>query len=224
MNYSNQENIVLGLSEKKDGPMKFSLENRDSYLSVKNLRGRIVVSAGLVHGNNVVVIDNDMKSGQVPNCDALITNDPRYLLTLTVADCLPIYFYDKRNKVIALAHAGWRGVAANLASEVVKVFKNNYHSEPENILVFIGPHIKDCHFEVKSDVASQFNVSDIIIRDGKTYLNLSSIVLNQLLTAGIPNANISVSEECTACVTDKYYSYRRDNPKELETMLAYIGL
>lgn len=204
--------------------MKFSLENRENYLSVKNLSGRIVVSAGLVHGNKVVVVDRGMKSGQVPDCDALITNDPSYLLTLTVADCLPIYFLDKKNHVIALAHAGWRGVATNITGEVLKVFKNIYDSELENVLVYIGPHIKDCHFEVKGDVASQFDISDIIIREGKTYLSLSSIVTSQLLAAGVKKANISISEDCTVCASDKYYSYRRDNPKELETMLAYIGL
>ena len=158
------------------------------------------------------------------DCDALITNQSKYLLTITVADCLPIYFYDKNKKVAALAHAGWRGVASKIVEEVINTFINHYDSNLNDVEIFIGPHIRDCHFEVKNDVSSQFKISDSTIRDGKTYINLSKIVKDQLLQLNINNDNISISDECTYCLNDKYFSYRRDKPQELETMIAYIGL
>jgi len=115
-------------------------------------------------------------------------------------------------------------VTLKIIEEVISAFISYFGSSVKDIEVYIGPHIKDCHFEVKDDVASQFKTSDSIIRNKKTYINLSKIVRDQLVQLSINNDNINISEECTYCLNDRYYSYRRDNPKELETMIAYIGL
>ncbi len=224
MNFTDKHDLYLGISEKKDGPMKNSLENRLLFLKDNKLVNKIIVSAGLVHKNKVVIVDDIKENRVISNCDALITNQSKYLLTITVADCLPIYFFDQRKKVVALVHAGWRGVVSKITAEVINVFKSHYGSNLNDIEIFIGPHIKDCHFEVKADVCKQFESSDCATRDKKTYVNLSNVVKNQLLRLNIKNDNISISDECTYCLKDKYFSYRRDNPKQLETMLAYIGL
>lgn len=224
MDLIDNQNLYIGISGKKDGSMKNSLENRLLFFKNHNLDNKIIVSAGLVHKNRVVIIDDIDKNELITNCDALITNKNKYLLTITVADCLPIYFYDNNKKVIALAHAGWRGVLSEIAKEIVDVFVNHYGSSLGDIEVFVGPHIKDCHFEIKDDVSSQFKASDFIIRDKKTYVNLSELVKSQLLKLNINIDNINISDECTYCLNNKYFSYRRDNPQELETMIAYIGL
>jgi len=224
MNLADNKNINLGISEKKDGPMKFSSENRALFFKKHGLNNKIIVSAGLVHGKKVAIVDSLNESQVIPDCDALITDSNKYLLTITVADCLPLYFYDKNKKVVALAHAGWRGVVSEITREVINIFTEHYRSDLTDIEVFIGPHIKDCHFEVKDDVASQFKIGEAIIRDKKTYINLSQTVGDQLIKLGILSGNISVSEECTYCLENKYFSYRRDNPKELATMIAYISL
>lgn len=224
MNFTDNQNLYIGISEKKNGPMKSSLENRLLFFKDHNLDNKVIVSAGLVHKNKVVVVDDANESQLISDCDALITNQNKYLLTVTIADCLPLYFYDKNKKVVALAHAGWRGVASKIAENVIDVFINHYNSNLNGIEVFIGPHIRDCHFEVKDDVSRQFKISDSVIRDEKTYINLSEVVKNQLLLLNINEDNINISDECTYCLNNKYFSYRRDNPEELETMIAYIGL
>jgi hypothetical protein len=222
MNFYNNQNIHIGISQKKDGPMKSSLENRLSFFKQTNLDTKITVSAGLIHENKVIIIDDILENTIIPNCDALITNNDKCLLTITTADCLPIYFYDKNKNVVAIAHAGWRGVVSKIAEKVINQFMNHYHSDINDIEVSIGPHIKDCHFEIKDDAANQFKKSDLIIRGDKIYIDLSQIIKNQLNDLGVNN--IEISEDCTYCLSDKYFSYRRDNPKELETMIAYIGL
>lgn len=224
MNLTDNINLYIGISAKKDASMKNSLENRLLFFKNQNLDHKIIISAGLVHKNRVAIVDDINKNQLIQDCDALITNQSKYLLAITVADCLPIYFYDKNKKIIALAHAGWRGVVLNIAKEVVNTFINHYNSNPNDIEVFIGPHIQACHFEVKDDVSSQFKSLDSIIRDNKTYINLSKIVKNQLLELGLEDNHIQITEECTYCLSGKYFSYRRDKPKELETMLAYISL
>ena len=222
MNFTDHHNLYLGLSTKKDGPMKNSLANRLLFFKNNNLDTKIIVSAGLVHQNKVVSVDNISKSQIITGCDALITNQDKYLLTITVADCLPIYFYDQNKKVVALAHAGWRGVISEIAKEVINKFIAYYHSDPGDIEVFIGPHLKDCHFEVKTDVASQFKISDSASRNGKIYINLAQVIKDQLLSLGV--ISVKVSQECTHCLSNKYFSFRRDKPPEPETMIAYLGL
>lgn len=224
MDFSINQNIRLGLSAKADGPMKNSPTNRLTFLKHKNLDKKIVVSAGLIHSNKVTTVNGLSHNFIIPNCDALITSDCRYLLTITVADCLPLYFYDNKKQIVAVAHAGWRGVVSQIAKEVVGAFVNNYGSNLKDIEVFIGPHIKDCHFEVKGDVAANFKISETIIRNKKIYINLAGVVTSQLLDRGISETNIRISSECTFCSHDKYFSWRRDKPRELETMVAYIGL
>jgi len=224
MDFSINQNIHLGLSAKADGSMKNSSANRRAFLKHKNLDKKIVVSAGLIHGNKVTVVNGGGENITISDCDALITSDRRYLLTITVADCLPLYFYDNEKQVVAIAHAGWRGVVAQIAKEVVDAFVDNYGSNLKDIEVLIGPHIQDCHFEVKSDVAANFKISETVIRNKKTYINLAGAVTKQLLDLGLLQTHIQVSSECTFCSHDKYFSWRRDKPRELETMVAYIGL
>jgi len=223
MTFTDNQGIYLGISEKSDGPMKNSSTNRLLFFKNIGLGNKILISAGLTQGNKLAIADGD-QSGIMADCDALITDQSKYLLTVTVADCLPIYFYDHNKKIVAIAHAGWRGVVARIVDGVIASFINNYHSALSDIKIYVGPHIQDCHFEVKAEVASQFKSSEAIIRDKKTYINLAGVIKDQLKELGIPTGNIEISPECTYCLNDKYFSFRRDAPKELEAMIAYIGL
>ena len=73
-------------------------------------------------------------------------------------------------------------------------------------------------------IRDRFKPSDYKTKNGKTYINLSGVVKDQLLQLNINNDNISISEECTYCLKDRYFSFRRDNPEQLESIVAYIGL
>ena len=228
MNLLNCQKIVLGFSAKKDGSMKNDSKgqnvNRFQFIQKQFLGERNIIVAKLADTNRVMAFDDDVIDlSKMDNCDALITNNPKQLLIITMADCLPIFFYDEIRQVVALAHAGWRGVLSNIAKEVVDVFKECYQSKPENISVYIGPHIQTCHFEVQGDLALKFHKEDVTIRGNKLYINLAKIVSQQLQAEGLKVDNINVSPECTYCC-DKYFSYRRDKPELVQTMLAYIGL
>lgn len=216
--------IKLGLSRRLDGSMKDQPLNRHLFLQKQKLDSKIILAPELVHGNKIVSTHKLQRTQTLLGCDALITNNPKQVLTITVADCLPVYFYDSKNKVIALAHAGWRGLIDNILVNVINSFNNDYQSAPENIYVFIGPHIKTCHFEVKTDVANLFPSSIQTKQQKKIYLDLGLFAKLQLLDLGVLPANIEVSPECTYCLSNKYFSYRRDKAQGLKTMLAYIGL
>lgn len=230
--FKESSHIIAGISTKVDGNMKLDSSsvsdpaayNRQLFFNRRGFNDRPIISAGLVHGRRVAVIQATDPGGTVPGYDALITDRKGVMLTITVADCLPLYFYDPVKSVIAIAHAGWRGILDNIGGEVAASFKKNYGSQLSNIQVVIGPHLQKCHFEVQDDVASRFAANqEFIIKTDRTFIDLSGLVRRQLVSAGLADNNIRVSGECTYCLTDKYFSYRRDKG-ELKTMISYICL
>ena len=221
---------IWGISQKKDGQMKIypndpdgASLNRKKFFDKLGLDANNVVSAGLIHGDNIVVVGKENIGKKIENTDGLITSIPNIILTITIADCLPIYFFDKNKGVIGLVHAGWRGVVNNIVTKTLKKMESEFGTNPNDVNVIIGPHIKDCHFEVGEDVAKQFAVyNNFIDKDGDNIkINLSGIVSEQLKNGGVNIKNISDSEDCTHCLNEKYYSFRRDKPEKVEAMMAY---
>lgn len=224
------QKYIWGISQKEDGQMKvspgddISLANRARFFNKLHLDPNHVVSAGLVHGNNVIVVGEEDLSQKIANVDGLITSVPNVILTISIADCLPLYFFDETKQVIGLAHAGWRGVNGEIAVKMLDKMVSEFETKPEDVLVEIGPHIKSCHFEVDEDVAQKFSdYQEQISKKGeKSLINLSGIVREQLRKRGVKEENINISKECTYCFKEKYYSFRRDKPAQVEAMVAYI--
>ncbi|MFZ2154142.1 MAG: peptidoglycan editing factor PgeF [Candidatus Moraniibacteriota bacterium] len=222
------KNIVAIISEKKDGSMKLSGslsagKNRDIFLAKNEINANNIVSARMIHGSAVGVVDK--KSPRViEGVDSLVTRE-KIFLAITVADCVPVYFYDKKSSIIGLAHAGWRGVTGGVIENTMQALIGLGGSS-RDILVTLGPGIKACHFEIKADILDCFKrYPDFIFkRNDKIFVDLFGIIQTQLLVSGINSNNISVVDECTFEKCDKYFSYRRDKPKEVEVMLAVIGL
>jgi hypothetical protein len=204
--------------------MKGDFNNQQTFFKQQNLDERKIIGADLTHDDKVMIVNSETTLRMIPNCDALITADKNCLLTVTVADCLPIYFYDPKKQVVALAHAGWKGVLNGIAQKTALSLINNFSCDSNDIKIFIGPHIQKCHFEVKDDVASQFAPKYIIESAGKKYINLAAAVKNQLLNIELPTSNISISPDCTFCLENKYFSFRRESDKIVKAMVAYIGL
>jgi len=95
----------------------------------------------------------------------------------------------------------------------------------ENLYVGLGPGIGACHFEIREDVLDKFKKYDkfIVENKNKIFVDLKGIIRNQLLDLNIKNNNIEDDKVCTFD-SDKYFSYRRDRPREVEAMIAIIGL
>ncbi|MCK4744475.1 peptidoglycan editing factor PgeF [Candidatus Parcubacteria bacterium] len=231
---SEYKNLVYGISEKKDGTMKFLNNmddaavklNREKFFAKQNIKLDQIISAGLVYKNRVKIVDKNDAGKFISGFDALITNEDNLYLTITVADCLPIYIYDFKKKIIGIAHAGWQGVQQNIIKNAINLMKENFNSNSSDIFVYIGMHLQKCHFEVKDDLLLKFKKykNAIIKKNNKIFIDLSLIVKTQLLEQGILEKNISVSDECTFCLKDRYFSYRRDKPKNIKAMIAYIGI
>jgi hypothetical protein len=123
--------------------------------------------------------------------------------------------------------AKFRNLAQNILESAIEIFKDEFKSNPQNILAGIGPGISQCHFEVKEDVVTKFKPflpETLIRKNGKMFLDLKKIAKIQLLNLGFKEENIEINPACTYCLADKYFSYRRDHPKFPQTMLAVIGM
>ena len=107
-----------------------------------------IALAEQVHGDGVAVVTEPTGSAPLPGVDALVTNVTNVLLMLFFADCVPIYVVDPVHKAIGLAHAGWRGTAANVAGKTVQTLTEQFGSQPSVCLAAIGPCIGGDSYEV----------------------------------------------------------------------------
>ena len=201
------------------------LKNRIEYFSNLGINTGSIVSSGIIHSNNVAIISNSDKGKIIKGNDGLITDIKNICLTVTVSDCLPVFIYDQKKEVIGIAHASWKCIVRNIINNMVEKFKSQYNSNPKDLKVFIGPHIKKCHFEIKEDVLDKFSKHQefIIRKDSQYFIDLEGIIKKQLVSLGLNTKNIKISPECTYC-NKEYFSLRRDKPERVTSQIAYIYL
>ena len=224
-------NVKWGISDRADGAMNIRvpadeqcLSNRKGYLARQGIKEGCVVSAGLVHGASVAAVGKKDRGSIIGSADGLVTDARGIFLAVTVGDCMPIYAYDEAKDAIGLAHAGWRGIVQGMPTALVHALIRTFGSRPDDISVHIGPHLQKCHFEIKEDVLPQFHEESISRQDGMIRADLQSMAIKQLVSIGIRREKIESSDECTYCDSQRYFSYRRDRPEKVESMLAHIGL
>lgn len=171
------------------------------------------------HSDNVEIVNGKRETGNgilspYENTDALVTNQPNIALALNFADCVPIIFYDPVKKVIAAAHAGWRGTVAKIGPKTIGKMVEQFSCRPENIIALIGPAIGQCCFEVKEDVLKQLIESvdnQCSNAFSKNHADLKLINKFQLLACGVKK--IDVCEYCTSCQNELFFSYRKEKGK-----------
>lgn len=147
--------------------------------------------------------------------DALITDKKGIPMVTLFADCVPLFFLDKKQGVAALAHSGWKGTVKRIGQKTVEKMKKEYGSRPEDILSAIGPSIQECHFEVGDEVAEiflkEFGMETAVKYDEKYHVNMQKAIERQLLESGIPQENIDNCGICTYCNSDLLFSHRKTN-------------
>lgn len=181
-------------------------------------QSQIAVSSQ-VHKTSIAIVEDVEeynKKDKSTGIDGLITNKNGIALVTYYADCVPLYFLDRLNRVVGLAHAGWRGTVENIGSKMVHKMVEAYKSNPGNIIVGIGPSIGPCCYEIGNEVykifKQKFNFAEqiFILKNDKIYLDLWKANRLMLIDSGILDINISVSKLCTSCNIDKFYSYRKE--------------
>jgi YfiH family protein len=162
------------------------------------------------HTDRIVVLTDSMDRKVA---DAVITSRTDVMIGVDVADCLPILLYDRRLNVIGAVHAGWRGTAGMILKKTILKMGEVFNSMPQDILIAMGPAIKGCCYEVGVEVIETVEIATgkgnyYIDKGDKYLLDLSAANMYQAFSLGIPSGNIWVSEYCTFCHPEKFYSYR----------------
>jgi YfiH family protein len=204
----------LALHTKED-PKKI-LENRSK---IQNYFPDMkFVVANQTHSDNISIISSfdskgwDSQESAIRDCDALITNQKNLMLTILTADCVPILLFDPIRRVVSAIHAGWRGTEKKIVYKTIQKMKQKFGSNPKDIVAGVAPCIMRCCYEVDWEVAKNFveykNAFDKI--GDKYMLDLPYINREQLLEAGVKKENIELSNICTSCQVDSYFSYRKE--------------
>lgn len=174
------------------------------------------------HGDAVRIVE---APGQHDGYDALVTNRRGILLSVTVADCVPILVYDPVRGAIGAAHAGWKGTVAGIAAKTLRTMQQQYGTLPQDCWVYIGTCIAQADFEVDADVADHFAApyKHWDADRNKYFVDLKQANAAPLLTMGVPAAQLSVSPYSTAADVGTFFSHRAERG-QTGRMLAVIGL
>ena len=195
------------------------IQNRNTLATLlKSDKDLHFIVADQTHSDHIKIISKKETKGwaslenAIEDCDALITNEKDIVLTVLTADCVPVLLYDNEKKVVAAVHAGWKGTKARIVAKTVLKMKEIYGCEPENIIAAVAPSIGSCCYEVGEDVAKHFfdTPKGYIQVENKYMLDLPYINKYQLLEIGLSEDNIEMSNVCTACEVDRYFSYRKE--------------
>ena len=162
------------------------------------------------HTDKIHVLESDYRQAVA---DAVLTERKGILLGVQVADCVPVLLYDKKKSVIGAVHAGWKGTSNHILKNAIKTMQEKFNSVTENILIAIGPSIRQCCYEVGDDVKNAVidatGKGDYCSeKDNRQFVDLSSANIIQALSLGVLRQNIWHSGECTSCNPNRFYSYR----------------
>ena len=145
--------------------------------------------------------------------DACITVLKNVPLLCYSADCVPVLMYASDIEAVAAVHAGWRGTKARIVEKTLKKLMD-MGANAENIYVAIGPCIHKCCYEVSDDVALQFDEKYYDdCHTGKYMLDLAAVNYDLAAECGVKEENISISQMCTKCNNDLFFSHRGQNGK-----------
>lgn len=163
----------------------------------------------------------DSVGSLLPCADGMVTDIPGLLLFIQVADCQSVMLYDPAKKAVANIHSGWKGSIKNIIGAGIDTMKQEFGSDPCDILAGIGPSLGPCCSEFvnyKSEIPEEF----LIYKRGKNHFDFWQMSIDQLTGKGLKPENIELSRICTKCFHDSFFSYRY--AKITGRFAAVIGL
>lgn len=182
-------------------------------------RWRSVVRSRQVH-RSLTLAHGDVPEGVcvVGEADGHVTARPGVLLTVTIADCVPVFIADPARRAVGLLHAGWRGVAAGVFESGVTALREAFGSGPGDIAVHLGPAICGECYEVGPEV---FRALGERTPAAPRPVDLRRVVARRATESGVRADQVTVSGECTRCGDGRYFSHRRGDEGRQR---AFIGI
>ncbi len=230
-----------GFSKAPYKSLNCSFKNQDSKINVynnidivrKNLNLKKIIKLDQIHSSKVVLIEDFNDISDFYKVDGIVTKVPGIGLSILGADCAPILFYEKTEKIIAACHAGWRGTINNIVEQTICKMES-IGAKREQISALIGPTIQKNSYEIGQEVVDIIrgcsffseNISILSLKKNKKHLFDLPLLLEQCLKiANINNVgNVNLD---TYTNPNLFFSHRRSfhkNIKETGRQISVIGI
>lgn len=174
-----------------------------------------------IHGGHVVTLKQEQSRDEW-EADGVVTCLRNTLLTIRVADCMPVFLADREGKSIGLLHAGWRGVAAEIIGSGVRAL-HTIGTPPECLVAWVGPSIGPCCYEVGPEVTDQTGrfARHTPGSGDRRMLDLYGTARAILESEGVPAESIGPRPPCTCCNPSLFHSHR-ESGGEAGRNLAFL--
>ena len=217
----------LNLSFSRGDKREYVEENYRRLAKALDVEYGSFVFSHQTHTTNVIRVGKEhcgngiLRAQSFQDVDGMVTNEPEVTLATFYADCVPLYFVDPVHCAIGLSHSGWRGTVGRMGRVTLEKMKEEFGTNPEDVLCAIGPSICQNCYEISEDVAEAFSSefagheTEILIKkeNGKYLLDLwktNEIVLTE---AGVLPKHLAVTEVCTCCNPKLLFSHRASQGK-----------
>jgi polyphenol oxidase len=178
-----------------------------------------VVTLYQEHGSRAFTVDKPVARDALPKADAVVTNTPGLVIGVLTADCAPLLFADTEAKIVAAAHAGWRGAVAGIVASTITEMER-LGAKRSRIAAALGPCITQPAYEVGADFEAELTARNptyarFLARadtQAKAHFDLPGFVLAQLKAAQI--GNIVNSCQCTHGNESLFFSFRRTTQRK----------
>ena len=201
------------------------LTNQETVYKKWNINPAHILHLHQVHGDKLVTVSSAQAAQQLAqtplqDADGWIFSPmlSQWGAAILTADCVPLFVWNASGTHAALSHCGWRGVVQQLPFKTAQALVASGAKGP--FYAWAGPHIQPCCFEVQPDTAEKFPQMCVLTKNGKLFVDLNEVVRAQLLQAGLCEKDIILSNACTCCETENFFSWRRDHVRNL--LLSFI--
>jgi len=214
----------LNLAQRAGDDLDNVRENYDRLCKALDISVDDIVCSNQVHGTHIRVATRDDRgglfvagqgSGVNPNqADGILTQTPGVAPMVFTADCVPILLYDSVNNVAGAVHAGWRSTVSDIAGTAVRKMVSEFGCQAADIKAAIGPCISKCCFETDADVADAMRdampdtADTCFVQCNEKYM-VDLKAANRIFLENAGVTDIVISNECTSCSSDKYWSHRK---------------
>jgi len=196
----------------------------EKFLQKITSRKKALVSLFQMHQDECVIINSKDKIKRRYIGDAFLTDRDDILISVWAADCVPLFLVEEKRRVIGLVHAGWKGTILGIVHRTMERAKHQLGCEPRDLTVLFGPCIQSCCYQVSDDVAILFDEECVKqAQNGKVMLDLICANMKQLVSCGVKENKIFVTDRCTFCDEELFYSHRRERGNT-GRMIGFMGL
>ncbi|MGL5202108.1 peptidoglycan editing factor PgeF [Cetobacterium sp.] len=193
-------------------------EDRKNIISTLKIEDKKIYSGYQTHSDNIVVIEKETPEYS-EDTDGFLTDRDDVVIFTKYADCLPIYFYDKKTSAYGCVHSGWVGSYKKIGVKAVQILQERFKADLENIIVAFGIGISSENYEVSEEFYEKFKLqfSEKILEnvfykiDKRYFFDNQKFNYNLMIDYGIKRENIIENQLCT--FEGDFHSHRRE--KEL---------